>query len=340
MPVALPLAVTMGEPAGIGPEITLAAWARRGDSGLPAFYMIADPEQLDAVARATARKVPLIEIADPDEALAVFDKGLPVLALKLGAEVRPGQPTTATAAAVINAIDTAVDHALTGRAAAVVTNPIHKSVLYDAGFHHPGHTEYLADLCARFGGTMDITPIMMLAIPGLRVVPLTIHIPLRQVAGALSQALILDTGLGVARALRQDFAIQNPKIAVAALNPHGGESGNMGSEEIDIIAPAVAALRREGIDAFGPRPADTLFHERARATYDAVLCMYHDQALIPLKALDFDHGVNITLGLPIVRTSPDHGTALDIAGQGKANPASLIAALKTAAAIHQARASR
>jgi 4-hydroxythreonine-4-phosphate dehydrogenase len=328
----------MGEPAGIGPEITLAAWARRKSDQLPAFYVIADPRHLGEVAQAVTAEVPVIEITVPAEATAAFSRGLPVLPLSLNAKVQPGKPGPLTAAAVINSIDTAADHALKGLAAAIVTNPIHKSVLYEAGFHHPGHTEYLADLCAKFGGTMDMTPIMMLAIPGLRVVPLTIHMALRQVAASLSANLILDTGLGVARALRQDFAIQSPRIAVAALNPHGGEDGTMGREEIDIIAPAVAALKAQGINAFGPLPADTLFHAPARETYDCVLCMYHDQALIPLKAIDFDHGVNITLGLPIVRTSPDHGTALDIAGKGKANPSSLIAALKMAAEIHQARA--
>jgi 4-hydroxythreonine-4-phosphate dehydrogenase len=334
---ALPLALTMGEPAGIGPEITLAAWARREAEEVPAFYAIADPRYLDTIAQTISAQVPLAIINDPAEATGAFAKGLPVLPIDLGADVQPGQPTVATAAAVINAIDTATGHALERRAGAVVTNPIHKSVLYDAGFHHPGHTEYLADLCAKFAGSMAITPIMMLAIPGLRVVPLTVHLALRQVAGALTRELIVDTGIGVARALRQDFACQSPRIAVAALNPHGGESGAMGREEIDIIAPAVAALKAQGVNAFGPHPADTLFHAAARQKYDAVLCMYHDQALIPLKTLDFDHGVNITLGLPIVRTSPDHGTALDIAGKGKASADSLIAALKTAAAIHLAR---
>jgi 4-hydroxythreonine-4-phosphate dehydrogenase len=327
----------MGEPAGIGPEITLKAWAQDRAAGVSPFYVIADLAHLQSVAALTSQDVPLIEIADPSEANAVFAKGLPVLPIDLGAGVAMGQPTVKTAKAVIRSIDMAVEHALSGRAAAVVTNPIHKSVLYDAGFHHPGHTEYLAALCQKFSGGLEPVPIMMLAIPGLRVVPLTVHLALRQVASALSFELIVDTGLGVARALRRDFGLQSPRIAVAALNPHGGEDGNMGREEIDIIIPAVAELTRQGIAAYGPLPADTLFHAKARAGYDVVLCMYHDQALIPLKALDFDHGVNITLGLPIIRTSPDHGTALDIAGKGTASAESLIAAMQIAAEIAGAK---
>lgn len=336
----LPLVVTMGEPAGIGPEITLAAWALRRQRGLPCFYMVADPWHMRRVAAKTQPGTEIFEISDPAEAPAAFETGLPVLAVENEGDVIFGKPQQATAAAVIRSIDTGVDHVLRGRAAAIVTNPIQKSVLYDAGFHHPGHTEYLADLCSKFAGSDALDPIMMLAVPALKVVPLTIHIPLRQVAGALTQSLIVETCEGVARALRRDFSIASPRIAVAALNPHAGEAGKIGHEEDDIIRPAIAALQNRGINAIGPLPADTLFHERARKQYDVVVCMYHDQALIPLKTIDFDNGVNITLGLPIVRTSPDHGTALDIAGSGKASPQSLIAAILTAADIAARRAGK
>jgi 4-hydroxythreonine-4-phosphate dehydrogenase len=247
--------------------------------------------------------------------------------------VGPGQPARENAAAVVDSIKQAVGLVQAGKAAAVVTNPIHKQTLYDGGFRFPGHTEYLADLAG--GG---ITPVMMLACPGLRVVPVTVHLPLARVPAALTTAAIVHAGKITAAALRDDFAIARPRLAVAGLNPHAGEGGALGSEEIDIIAPAIDALRAAGIDVASPAPADTLFHPQARAGFDAALCMYHDQALIPLKTIDFDHGVNITLGLPFVRTSPDHGTAFDIAGTGRASPASLLAAITTASAMATARA--
>lgn len=334
-----PLCVTMGEPAGIGPEITLAAWALRHSAGLPPFYMIADPQYMRLVAARVQPGAKIFEITEPSEAPAAFEKGLPVLAVGNGADVIFGKPRRETATAVIRSIDIGVDHVLRGLAAAIVTNPIQKAVLYDAGFHHPGHTEYLADLCSKFAGCDALDPIMMLAVPELKVVPLTIHIPLRQVADTLTQSLIVETCEGVTRALRRDFGIEKPRIAVAGLNPHAGEAGKIGHEEDDIIRPAVATLQNRGINVIGPLPADTLFHERARKQYDSVVCMYHDQALIPLKTINFDNGVNITLGLPIVRTSPDHGTALDIAGAGKARPHSLIAAILTATEIAARRAS-
>ncbi|MBM3541835.1 MAG: 4-hydroxythreonine-4-phosphate dehydrogenase PdxA, partial [Alphaproteobacteria bacterium] len=264
---------------------------------------------------------------------ARFRDAFPVLAEPLATPAVPGTPDSRNAPAVLRAIERAVEFARAGRAGAIVTNPIHKGVLYEAGFRHPGHTEYLAALA---GG---VRPVMMLACRSLRVVPVTIHVPLARVAFALRTEDIVATGEIAAVALARDFGIAEPRLAVAGLNPHAGEGGHLGREEIEIIAPAVAALRAKGIRAEGPAPADTLFHDRARARADAVLCMYHDQALIPLKTIDFDGGVNVTLGLPFVRTSPDHGTAFDIAGKNLANPASLLAALELAAemAAHRAR---
>ncbi|MBP2303006.1 4-hydroxythreonine-4-phosphate dehydrogenase PdxA [Azospirillum picis] len=326
----LPLAVTMGEPAGIGGEITLKAWmARAGDGappgGLPPFFVIDDPARLAALAAGLGLAVPVRAIASPAEAPALFGHALPVLPVELSAPVQAGRPDPANGAAVIAAIDGAVALVRGGEAAAVVTNPIQKSALYAAGFRHPGHTEYLAHLAG-----MAEEPIMMLAAADLRVVPVTIHVALRDAVDRLSTEAIVHAGRVTAAALARDFGIARPRLAVAGLNPHAGEGGAMGREDIDIVAPAVAALRAEGIDASGPRPADTMFHAAARRGYDAALCMYHDQALIPVKTVDFDGGVNVTLGLPFVRTSPDHGTALDIAGSGVASPGSLIVALATA----------
>jgi 4-hydroxythreonine-4-phosphate dehydrogenase len=327
-----PLALTMGEPAGIGGEITLAAWRRRAE-GVPPFFLLDAPERLAALAGALGWSVPITAIAAPEEADAAFADHLPVLPIALPRPVRAGHGDAGNAGAVIAAIDAAVAFARAGRAAAIVTNPINKQILYSAGFKHPGHTEYLAELAG--GGAQ---PVMMLACPGLRVVPVTIHLPLREAVAALTTDAIISTGRITAAGLRRDFAIARPILAVAGLNPHAGESGALGREEIDIIAPAIAALQGEGIAAEGPFPADTLFHEAARRRYDAVLCMYHDQALIPLKTIDFDSGVNVTLGLPFIRTSPDHGTAFDIAGTGRANPTSLIAALKLAGEMAARRA--
>jgi 4-hydroxythreonine-4-phosphate dehydrogenase len=327
----IPLALTMGEPAGIGGEIALAAWRRRAET-VPPFFLLDDPERLAVLAQGLGWTVPIKAIAAPEEAGAAFADHLPVLPIALPRPVRPGHGDVGNAPAVIAAIDTAVALARAGRAAAIVTNPINKQILYSAGFRHPGHTEYLAELA---GGAQ---PVMMLACPGLRVVPVTIHLPLRKAVAALTTDAIIGTGRITAAGLRRDFAIARPILAVAGLNPHAGESGALGREEIEIIAPAIAALQDEGIAAEGPFPADTLFHEAARRRYDAVICMYHDQALIPLKTIDFSGGVNVTLGLPFIRTSPDHGTAFDIAGTGTANPTSLIAALKLAGEMAARRA--
>jgi 4-hydroxythreonine-4-phosphate dehydrogenase len=331
MTALAPLALTMGEPAGVGAEIAMAAWLRRGEA-VPPFFLLDDVERLAALARRLGWTVPLQAIAAPEEAAAIFRSHLPVLPIALSRPVVPGQPDSGNAGAVVAAIDAAVAFADAGRAAAVVTNPINKQVLYSAGFKHPGHTEYLAELA---GG---VQPVMMLACPELRVVPVTIHLALRSAVAVLTSEAIVAAGRITAAGLRRDFAIERPVLAVAGLNPHAGESGALGREEIEIIAPAVAALRQEGIEAVGPFPADTLFHAAARKRYDAVLCMYHDQALIPIKTVDFDGGVNVTLGLPFIRTSPDHGTAFDIAGNGTANPTSLIAALKLAGEMAMRRA--
>lgn len=325
------LALTLGEPAGIGPEITFRAWRDRKAENLPAFMLVAPFGLASGLRDRLAPGLPLERVDHPSDALTVFDRALPVLETGFDHAVtvpEPGHPDARLADVVLGSIKYAVTLASEGSVAGVVTNPIAKSVLYKAGFDHPGHTEFLAALTQA-----SDPPIMMLAIEGLRVVPLTVHIALSGVSGALSEDLITKTGLRVIDALRTDFGIARPRLAVAALNPHAGEDGAMGDEEVRIIAPAVASLRNAGHDVVGPAPADTLFHEAARVRYDAVLCMYHDQALIPLKTLDFDRGVNITLGLPIVRTSPDHGTAFDIAGRGLASAQSLIAAIRMAADI-------
>ncbi|HEY5598926.1 MAG TPA: 4-hydroxythreonine-4-phosphate dehydrogenase PdxA [Kiloniellales bacterium] len=336
-----PLALTMGEPAGIGGEIALLAWHTLARAPVPGsaarqaaatFFVIDDPARLAALARSIASDAAIAPIASPAEAVAVFPSALPVLSIPVPKAVAPGRPARENAAAVIASIERAVDLVRAGEAAAVITNPIHKGILYDGGFRFPGHTEFLADLAG--GGK----PVMMLTCPGLRVVPVTIHLPLARAAATLTAEAIVHAGRVTAAALRDDFAIARPRLAVAGLNPHAGEGGALGREEIDIIAPAVATLRDAGIDVAGPAPADTLFHPAARQGYDAALCMYHDQALIPVKTIDFEHGVNITLGLPFVRTSPDHGTAFDIAGTGRASPASLLAALATAGTMAAARA--
>jgi 4-hydroxythreonine-4-phosphate dehydrogenase len=327
----LPLALTAGDPSGIGPEIALAVWRLRDEARLPSFYLACDPALLAARSKRLGLDIPIAE-TEPDEAASLFRDRLPVVALSARFTDRPGVPDTANAAGVIEAIDRCVADVFAGRASAVVTNPIAKKSLYDAGFALPGHTEYLAELAARETGR-KLMPVMMLAGPDLRAVPVTIHIPLATVRDSLSIELIARTGRIVARDMQSRFAIARPRLAVSGLNPHAGEGGAMGREEIDIIGPAIEMLRGEGIDAFGPLPADTMFHARARAGYDAALCMYHDQALIPAKALAFDDTVNVTLGLPFVRTSPDHGTAFDIAGKGIARPDSLIAALKLAARL-------
>ena len=331
LPALAPLALTMGEPAGIGGEIALKAWTRRSD--LPPFFLIDDPDRLAALARAFGIACPVAAIRTPAEARDVFGAALPVLRPTMPVpSVVLGQPSPASAASVVGAIDQAVAFVKSGAAAAMVTNPIQKATLQNSGFAFPGHTEYLGHLA----GVRD--PVMMLLIEGLKVVPVTVHVALKDVAASLSTAAIMHCARVTAAALKRDFDVHHPRLAVAALNPHAGEKGKMGLEEASVIAPAIAQLRAEGIDVAGPAPADTLFHAEARRGYDAAICMYHDQALIPLKTLDFAGGVNITLGLPFVRTSPDHGTACDIAAQGIADPSSLLAAIKTAGAVAARRA--
>ena len=331
-----PLAVSAGDPSGIGPEIALAAWRLRREDAVPPFYLLADPALVAARARQVGVEALIVEAA-PEQAREVFARALPVVPLSAHFTDAPGRPDPANAAGVIEAIDRAVADCLAGRAAAVVTCPIAKKPLYDAGFRFPGHTEYLAHLAERHTGS-TVTPVMMLAGPDLRTVPVTIHIALADVPKALTTDLIVTTARITARDLEGRFGIAGPRLAVAGLNPHAGEGGAMGLEDRDVVLPAVERLRAEGIDAFGPLPADTMFHPRARAGYDAAICMYHDQALIPAKALAFDEAVNVTLGLPFIRTSPDHGTAFDIAGKGIARPDSLIAALKLARRLADASA--
>jgi 4-hydroxythreonine-4-phosphate dehydrogenase len=322
--MALPLALTMGEPAGIGGEIALQAWLRRGE-GVPPFYVIDDPGRLAALAGRLGWSVPIRRLAAPHDAAAMFAEALPVLPVGGAPRAAPGRPDPVDAPLVIGAIDAAVAEVRAGRAAAVVTNPINKDALYRAGFRHPGHTEYLAELAGA-----GAVAVMMLACRELRVVPVTIHLALRRAVEQLSSAAIVDAGRVTNKALIRDFGILRPVLAVAGLNPHAGEAGALGREDLDIIAPAIAELRAAGIDARGPLAADAMFHAAARRGYDAALCMYHDQALIPVKTIDFDGAVNVTLGLPFIRTSPDHGTAFDIAGRGTARPDSLIAARSAA----------
>ncbi|WP_315798803.1 4-hydroxythreonine-4-phosphate dehydrogenase PdxA [Bradyrhizobium sp. SZCCHNRI3043] len=323
-----PLALTLGEPAGIGPDITLQAWLRRTELGLPAFYVRGDPAFLAQRAKLLDLPVTVDEVR-PEHAAQAFATALPVVSTGHAVTALPGRPDMTSAEAAIGSIREAVADVRAGRASAVVTNPIAKAVLYRAGFSHPGHTEFLAELAADGGATPQ--PVMMLWSPVLAVVPVTIHVALRDAIEQLTSPLITSTTRIVAASLRRYFGVARPRIAMSGLNPHAGEDGTLGGEEDTIIAPAIATLRNAGLDVKGPLPADTMFHEAARKTYDCAICMYHDQALIPIKTLAFDEGVNVTLGLPFIRTSPDHGTAFDIAGKGTANPASLIAALELAA---------
>jgi 4-hydroxythreonine-4-phosphate dehydrogenase len=326
--MAKPLALTSGEPAGIGADITLKAWLRRADLKLPAFYWLGDAASLDRRAKALGLAVPVAEVA-PEEASEAFARALPIVATGHAATARPGQPDDNSAGAALASIRQAVKDVTAGRASAVVTNPIAKNVLYRTGFRHPGHTEYLAELAATKNSTPQ--PVMLLWSPALAVVPVTIHVSLREALAQLSSELIASTARIVASGQKSHFGIARPRLAVSGLNPHAGEDGSLGTEEKTIVAPAVELLRSEGLDVRGPLPADTMFHEAARRSYDCAICMYHDQALIPVKTLAFEDAVNVTLGLPFIRTSPDHGTAFDIAGTGKANPSSLIAALQLAA---------
>lgn len=323
-----PLALTLGEPAGIGPELTLMLWARRAALNVPVFAAIGDPALLSARARALGLDVPLRE-GTMGEAAKHFATVLPVVRAGNPATAQPGKPDKTSAQAAIAAIDRAVELVQAGEAAAVVTNPIAKAVMYEAGFTFPGHTEYLAHLAAEEGKPAP-RPVMLIWSEELAVVPVTIHVPIKDVPSKLTSTLIVETGRIVARDYASRFGIAKARIAVCGLNPHAGEGGGIGVEDEKIIAPAIRQLVAEGIDTKGPYPADTLFHAEARKRYDVVLGMYHDQVLIPAKTLAFDHGVNATLGLPFVRTSPDHGTAFDIAGTGRANPSSLLAALKLA----------
>lgn len=333
-PLALPLALTLGEPAGIGPDLTIQLWRRRVELRLPAFYLIADPEFIRQRARVLGVDVTL-SVVTPTQAAKTFGRALPIVALDASITASPGAPDASSAPAAIASIRRAVADVLAGNAAAMVTNPVAKNVLYRSGFAEPGHTEFLAKLVQEATGK-SARPVMMLWSPELAVVPVTIHLPFKDVVTRLTSDLVVETGRIVARDLTARFGISRPRIAVAGLNPHAGEEGALGEEDGAVVAPAVKQLQAEGIDAIGPLPANSLFHERARATYDVALCMYHDQALIPIKTLAFDHAVNVTLGLPFVRTSPDHGTAFDIAGTGTADPSSLVAALTLAARLSTA----
>ena len=329
-----PVVITPGEPAGIGAEITLKSFAGPlRDADLPVCLM-EDPDRMSQLADQLGLDISITGISSPEDAMHLPADTLGILPVTWAADPRPGMTDTRNAPAVIDAIRDAAEFAQQGRASAIVTSPIHKSVLIEAGFEHPGHTEFLGSLAPeRDGG-----PVMMLACDALRVVPLTVHIALRDVAGMLNSADILAKGRLLAEALRDFFGVDNPRIAVCGLNPHAGENGQFGDEDSRIIAPAISALQNDGIDAFGPLSADTLFHAEARKTYDAVLGMYHDQVLIPIKTLDFDGGVNVTLGLDFIRTSPDHGTALDIAGTGMARPDSMTSAIRLAANMARRKA--
>jgi 4-hydroxythreonine-4-phosphate dehydrogenase len=324
----------MGDPAGIGPDVTLAAWRQRQTSALHPFVLYGDPDVMRERAGALALDVPVVVIASPGEVAAVFAHALPVLPTRPGAGAAEGR----TDDQIVAAIEDATAAVASGQALALVTNPIAKASLRTVPLDYPGHTAFLGLLAARYSGGRSFRPVMMLVADELKVVPATVHIPLADVPRTLTRALIGETIRITASALEHDFGIDRPRIAVAGLNPHAGEHGLIGSEEASIIAPAIAELAREGIAVTGPHSADALFHDEARHTYDAVIAMYHDQALIPLKTLAFDRGVNVTLGLPFVRTSPDHGTAYALAGTGKARPGSFIAALQLAARLGARRA--
>jgi 4-hydroxythreonine-4-phosphate dehydrogenase len=324
-----PIAISLGDPAGIGPEVIAKCWDARGSFGLPPFVAIGDPRSLS-----TVWDGPIAAIDDPREVDSAFDVGLPLLQLSAGEADLPGHPSVAGAHCSLDCLEIAVGLARSGSASAVVTGPVAKEQLYAIGFSHPGQTEFVAERCGVSSGNVA----MMLAGPTLRTVPVTTHVPLARVPGQLTTALVESRARAALRGLQRNFGIAEPRLAVAALNPHAGEGGTLGREEIEIIAPAIEVLVSEGWRVSGPYPADTMFHASARARYDAALCMYHDQALIPLKALHFESGVNVTLGLPLVRTAPDHGTAFDIAGQDRADPRAMAAAIRMAAdcAAHRA----
>ncbi|MDT8757817.1 4-hydroxythreonine-4-phosphate dehydrogenase PdxA [Sphingomonas psychrotolerans] len=327
MPV--PLAVSMGDPAGIGPEIVAKAWNARALHSLPLFFAVGDPRAVEKVWDG-----PIARIGNPDEASAAFGEAFPVLVVSDNLEIVPGSPDVESARCALQSLEVAAGLTRSGAASGLVTGPVSKAQLYRIGFTYPGQTEFVAERC----GVADENTVMMLAGPTLRVVPITVHVALADVPSLISQELIVAKARVTARGLHRNFGIEKPRLAFAGLNPHAGESGAIGREEIDFLAPAIAQLRAEGIDAVGPFAADTMFHARARAGYDAALCLYHDQALIPIKTLHFDDGVNTTLGLPVVRTSPDHGTAFGIAGRDEANPGAMIAAIRMAAAQAERRA--
>ena len=331
-----PLVLSLGDPAGIGPDITLKAWARRRDLGLPAFLAVGDPGVLAARARHLGLSVPLAETR-PEDAPGRFTEALPVLPAGPASTATPGRPDASSAPCVVASLEAALGLVQDGRAAALVTNPLAKSVMYAGGFSFPGHTEFLAARAARPGRPAP-HPVMMIWSEQLAVVPATIHLPYADVPSHLSVDLLLETGRIVAGDMERRFGLSRPRLAFCGLNPHAGEEGTLGTEDEVIVRPAVEALKREGIDARGPLPADTLFHPEARAGYDVAVGMYHDQVLIPAKTLAFHDGVNVTLGLPFIRTSPDHGTAFDIAGTGRANPSSLVAALRLARRLADAEA--
>jgi 4-hydroxythreonine-4-phosphate dehydrogenase len=317
-----PLAVALGDPAGIGPEIAAKAWVAREVHRLTPFFAVGDSRSIECVWRG-----PIERITDPGEACAVFERALPIIHVQDGGTITPGRPDFESARCSLDALELASGLARSGTAGGLVTGPVCKSQLYGIGFTHPGQTEFVAERC----GVSKANTVMLLAGPSLKVVPITTHVPLREVADLLSVEMIVAKARATARGITRNFGIENPRLAFAGFNPHAGENGALGREEIDFVIPAIAQLRAEGIDAVGPLAADTMFHKRARETYDVAMCLYHDQALIPLKTLHFDEGVNMTLGLPFVRTAPDHGTAFNIAGQGKAEPGAMIAAIKMAA---------
>lgn len=327
-PTLYPLAISLGDPAGVGPEVVGKCWDNRDRFNLPPFVAVGDPRSLAAVWEG-----PIATVDDPREADSAFDVGLPILPIHAVEADIPGRPSIAGAHCSLDALELAVGLARSGSASAVVTGPVSKVQLYQIGFTHPGQTEFVAERCGV--GASNVA--MMLAGPSLRCVPVTTHVALVDVPARLTQSLIVSRGRTALRGLQRNFGIADPVLAVSGLNPHAGESGALGREEIDTIVPAIEALRAEGWRVTGPHPADTMFHAAARSRYDAALCMYHDQALIPLKAIHFEDGVNITLGLPIVRTSPDHGTAFDIAGEDKADPRAMAAAIRMAAEAAEVR---
>ena len=329
---AAPIAITMGDPGGISAEITLKSW-RDHRADLSPFYVIDDPNRLNRINRQLNLDCAVEPMTALDQIGEIFEEALPVYDVGDRVVGPLGELNAQDAPLVINSIKIAVEHVSKGQARALVTNPVYKASLYEAGFSHPGHTEFLADLAS-----VKTEPVMMLASDRLRVVPVTRHLALGAAISTLSESLIVETAEVTAGALQRDFGITAPRLVIAGLNPHAGEGGSMGREDIDIINPAVNKLIEQGIAVSGPLSADTLFHDGARKTYDAALCMYHDQALIPIKTLDFDTAVNVTLGLPFIRTSPDHGTALDIAGTNVATEASLVAAIKMASEMARMRA--